>query len=221
MKKLLLGLVGAIALLTVYRQALADVFIQTGADGSTHIDTDGVSVQTGQGEPQVSVDGQSYGSAYGSGGNQSYSYSSSSSSSSSGSSTTRSYSSSSSSGSHSVSQMRVDIPVGSLAETDYVLMLTGSGIGGSVAVNDQLVATLGSSATSVKLNPYLRWGENTIRIFGTGTLSLDLALVTAPLGYSPYWSNGQVVGASQILTRHSQQQSGGGDWQSTLAIVAN
>ena len=184
----------------------AGVIVRTGADGSVTVATERVRANTDEGGFIVTTDG---GNTYSSQTFSSHQNSSTNSSSS-------SYSSSFSSSSSTTTQSSSTIPYSRLSNSDYLLLVSGSGYG-SVEIEGQTVANLNDIST-LRLNAYLRRGSNRITISGNGSTDLLLALVETERGGSPYFNSaGQVLGARQVMVQHKQSSSGG-DWTSTLAI---
>ena len=186
----------------------AGVLVRTGEDGSVTVVTDRVRVTTNEGGSNVTInDGNTYSS-------QTFSSSHSSSTNSNSS----SYSNSSTfSSNSSITQSSSTIPYSRLSTSDYLLLVSGSG-DGDVTIEGKTVANLNDIST-LRLNTYLRRGDNAISISGNGATNLRLALVETELGKNPYFNNnGQVVGAKQIMIQH-QQSSSGGDWTSAIEIL--
>jgi hypothetical protein len=171
-----------------WSQVRSQVTVNTGADGSVSVNTGRVQVQTGGGRPRVRIDGEEQNTQ-------------------------------SNSSSVSTSRSRISLTRRELAAGNYLVMLQGAIGQGSIQVNNQTVARFARAEARVLLNSYLRSGLNSVIIKGIGSSNLTTALVQAKPGNSPYFrQDGQLEGASRVLIRQNQSQSGSGSWRSVIEV---
>lgn len=179
---------GMLVAFSSWSQVKSQVTVDTQADGSVSVDTGRVQVQTGGVRPRVRIDGEEQ--------------------------NTRS-----SSSSVSTSRSRVRITPRDLSASQYLVMLQGLTGQGSIQINNQTVVRFTRPEARVLLNSYLRSGLNSVIISGTGNSNLTTALVQAKPGNSPYFRrDGQLEGASRVLIRQNQSQSGSGSWRSVIEV---
>ncbi len=181
---------GLLVAFSSWSQVRSQVTVNTQADGSVFVDTGRVQVQTGGGaRPRVRIDGEEQNTQ------------------------------SSSRSSVSTSRSRIRITPRDLSGGQYLVMLQGLTGQGSIQINNQTVVRFARPAARVLLNSYLRSGLNSVIISGTGSSNLTTALVQAKPGNSPYFrQDGQLEGASRVLIRQNQSQSGSGRWRSVIEV---
>jgi hypothetical protein len=179
---------GLLVAFSSWSQVKSQVTVNTQADGSVFVDTGRVQVQTGGARPRVRIDGEEQNTQ-------------------------------SSSSSVSTSRSRVRITPRDLSASQYLVMLQGLTGQGSIQINNQTVVRFTRPEARVLLNSYLRSGLNSVIIRGTGNSDLTTALVQAKPGNSPYFRrDGQLEGASRVLIRQNQSQSGSGSWRSIIEV---
>ncbi|MGK7910746.1 MAG: hypothetical protein AB4050_04575 [Synechococcus sp.] len=186
----------------------AGVIVRTGADGSVTVVTDDVRVDTNREGAVVSTNNSS----------QSFSSQSFSSHQSFGTSYSNSpqFSRNVSSSSTVSTSSSGSIPIGHLSTRDYVLLVSGDGEG-TVTMNGRTIGRL-SELNGLRLNGYLQPGNNTIAMAGHGWTDIQVAVVEAAQGHSPYFNrSGTVTGARQVLSRQRQSRSGG-SWNSIMVV---
>jgi hypothetical protein len=119
----------------------------------------------------------------------------------------------------STSRSRISLTRRELATGNYLVMLQGLVGQGSIQVNNQTVVSFTRPEARVLLNSYLRSGLNSVIIRGMGSSNLTTALVQARPGNNPYFrQDGQLEGASRVLIRQNQSQSGSGSWRSVIEV---
>lgn len=119
----------------------------------------------------------------------------------------------------STSRSRIRITPRDLSEGQYLVMLQGLTGQGSIQINTQTVVRFTRPVARVLLNSYLRPGLNSVIMSGTGSSNLTTVLVQAKPGNSPYFrQDGQLEGASRVLIRQNQSQSGSGSWRSVIEV---
>lgn len=119
----------------------------------------------------------------------------------------------------STSRSRISLTRRELAAGNYLVMLQGLVGQGSIQVNNQTVVRFTRPEARVLLNSYLRSGLNSVIIKGMGSSNLTTALVQAKPENSPYFrQDGQLEGASRVLVRQNQSQSGSGSWRSVIEV---
>lgn len=123
------------------------------------------------------------------------------------------------SSSASTSRSRIRITPRDLSEGQYLVMLQGLTGQGSIQINNQTVVRFARPEARILLNSYLRSGLNSVIIGGAGSSNLTTALVQAKPGNRPFFrKDGQLEGASRVLIRQNQSQSGSGSWRSIIEV---